>query len=279
MLEIPESATMAEQLTRHVGGGRIARVIAGLSPHGFAFYFGDPQAYDTALTGRRIDQARAIGGQVELMIDDMRLVFSDGVNIRATRQGRLSDGHPLPKKHQLRLECEDGRGIVCTVQMYGCLAAFPDGMNDNPYYLVATNARSPLSDSFDRGHFDALVAQAKPTLSVKGLLATEQRIPGLGNGCLQDIAFNARVNPLAKLHDLTSDDLDRLFASVKTTLAAMTAAGGRDTEKDLYGAPGGYATQLSAKTVGRGCPICGGSITRKAYLGGNVYFCETCQPR
>ncbi|MCQ4762422.1 hypothetical protein NE555_17590, partial [Alistipes onderdonkii] len=41
---------------------------------------------------------------------------------------------------------------------------------------------SPLGDGFDAAYFDRLVAGAKPNLSAKAFLATEQRIPGLGNG-------------------------------------------------------------------------------------------------
>ena len=58
----------------------------------------------------------------------------------------------------------------------------------------------------------------------------------------------------------------------------MTAGGGRSTEKDLYGDPGGYQTILSRATDGAPCPACGTPITHLAYLGGRVYVCPTCQP-
>ncbi len=278
MIELPESQTLARQLEKEFAGKRITAVEAGHSPHGFAFYFGDPAGYGELLDGRVIDGVHAIGGQVEMVIGQMRLVFGDGVNIRLFRDGRLASGRPLPPKHQLRLECEDGSGIVCSVQMYGSMQAFPEGMNDNAYYQVAGDKPSPLTSAFDEPYFQSILAAAKPGLSAKGLLATDQRIPGLGNGCLQDILFQARVNPKTKVRDLDDKDLARLFASLKSTLAAMVAGGGRDTEKDLYGETGGYSTVLSAKTAGRPCPVCGGPITRQAYMGGNVYFCPVCQP-
>lgn len=40
-------------------------------------------------------------------------------------------------------------------------------------------------------------------------------------------------------------ELDALFGAVKSTLAEMTAVGGRDTEKDLFGNSGGYKVILS----------------------------------
>jgi formamidopyrimidine-DNA glycosylase len=78
---------------------------------------------------------------------------------------------------------------------------------------------------------------------------------------------------------LSDARLEGLLGSVKTTLAQMTAQGGRDVEKDLFGNPGGYATLLSSKALNWPCPKCGGGLVRQAYLGGNVYFCPSCQPQ
>jgi formamidopyrimidine-DNA glycosylase len=115
-------------------------------------------------------------------------------------------------------------------------------------------------------------------MSVKAFLATEQRIPGFGNGVLHDVLFNARVHPKRKLETLTDKDMDTLFNSVKSTLNEMRDGGGRDTEKDLFGKPGGYRTVLSNKTLAYPCMVCGEGLKREAYLGGNIYFCTGCQP-
>ena len=86
------------------------------------------------------------------------------------------------------------------------------------------------------------------------------------------------MNPQNKLSSLSDAQIKQLFASVKTTLLEMTRQGGRDTEKDIYRKPGKYKTILSSKTLKEPCPRCGAAIERKAYLGGNVYFCPRCQP-
>ena len=112
----------------------------------------------------------------------------------------------------------------------------------------------------------------------KAFLATEQRIPGLGNGVLQDILFRAGVHPRRRMNTLSVSQVDTLFDAVKTTLAEMTRLGGRDTEKDLFGNPGRYRTLLSRNTVEKPCPVCGAPIEKAAYLGGTVYYCPACQP-
>jgi formamidopyrimidine-DNA glycosylase len=131
---------------------------------------------------------------------------------------------------------------------------------------------------FDTPCFHRLIsAQEVQKLSLKAVLATEQRIPGLGNGVLQDILFNAKMHPKKKVSTLTTAERDALFGSVKTTLSAMAVQGGRDTELDLFGRSGGYKTILCRKTAGRPCPVCGTGIKKEAYMGGSVYYCEKCQ--
>lgn len=273
MLEIPESHTIAKQINNTMKGRRIKEVCVNHTPHGFAFYTGDPADYKTLLAGHTVTSARAAAGQVEIKTEENILLFGDGANIRY-----FEPGTKLPDKHQLHLMFEDGSSLICTIQMYGGIWAFAEGKNDNPYYLVADEKPSPLTDGFTEAYFDRLVGGTKKSLSVKALLATEQRIPGLGNGCLQDILFFAKLNPKTKLMDLNDEKIESLYHAVRDTLKKMTQQGGRDTEKDLYGNPGGYRTVMSKKTAKLPCPVCGWETVRQAYLGGNVYFCPVCQP-
>jgi len=273
MLEIPESTTIARQLNQTIKGKFIRYVVANASPHRFAFYSGDPAGYHSLLYGKEIGRAEAVGGLVEIQAGDARLLFGDGANLRF-----FPAGAAVPVKHQLQLEFDDSSSMVCTVQMYGGLWADHEGENDNPYYLVAREKPSPLTGNFDGPYFTQLLEGVKQNLSVKAFLATEQRIPGLGNGVLQDILFNAKINPRSRLEKLTSGEKSALFESLKQTLSDMTARGGRDTEKDLFGQTGGYATMMSAGKLGEPCPGCGGAVVKQAYMGGSVYYCPVCQP-
>lgn len=275
MNELPECLNLAQQLRDAVVGKRIEQAQANASPHSFAFYWGDPKVYPDMLEGRAIEEVSTHGMYVELLLTgNMRVAYFDGINLRY-----IPTGEKLPAKHQLLLQMEDGSALVASVQMYGGLWAFPTGAaDDNFYYRTAREKPSPLTDAFDAAYFESMLRETKPTLSAKALLATEQRIPGVGNGVLQDILFRARVHPKRKIQTLSSAQCDALFASLKNTLHEMTALGGRDVEKDLYGQPGGYRTLLSNKTVQYPCPVCGGTLLRQAFLGGNVYVCPGCQP-
>lgn len=273
MIEIPESVTLTQQFSETFLGKRIAFAEASHNPHRFAWYNPEPEEYPILLTGKELSGVNPNGGKVELIFEDMHLMLTDGASPRY-----FSSEDEVPKKHQLLIRFEGGDGFTCTVRMYGGMVIYPNGKTDNEYYLAAQGKPSPLTKAFTREYFQTTIDAAEPKLSAKGLLATHQRIPGLGNGVLQDILFNARIHPQKKLANITEEDFDTLFSCIKDTLQAMASQGGRDVEKDLYGTPGGYKTILSNKTKDEPCPRCGSQIIKKAYLGGNVYFCPTCQP-
>jgi formamidopyrimidine-DNA glycosylase len=282
MIEIPEANTLMRQLNKTVVGKEITYAVAGASDHGFAWYSADCAVYGALLNNKTVEGAACYGGRPEILTEDMILSFNDGVNIRYIEMGAKR-----PVKHQLLLEFADSSAIVCTVQMYGGMFCYPKCMDElktkftiSPedfYYKMAKEKPSPLSDAFDEEYFASLLTEKTKKLSAKAFLATEQRIPGLGNGVLQDILWKAGIHPKRKMDTLSDSELEELYKIVKSLLAEMTEKGGRDTEKDLFGRTGGYITVMSKKNDGMACPICGGLIKRMAYLGGNVYFCEKCQ--
>jgi len=273
MIEIPEAAFLAQQLNDTISTKTIRRVIAAHNPHGFAWYFGDPGGYPGMLVGKTIGTAASLGGMVEIQVKDVVLLFGDGVNLRFHKTPAEQ-----PLRHQLLVEFDDSSALSATVAMYGGLWCFPRGANDNPYYLVSREKPSPLLDGFTDGYFSSLFLPELEKLSLKAFLATQQRIPGLGNGVLQDILYHAGLHPKNKMASLGKERRAALFHTVKTILGNMAAGGGRDTERDLFGNAGGYLTRMSKNTVGKPCARCGNTIQKQAYLGGSIYFCPGCQP-
>ena len=284
MIELPEAYLLAEQINKTLVGNTIRRAVANTHPHGFAWYTGDPATYNERLAGKKVNKAQAgmsgliCGNKVRITCDDKLLAISTPIKYHAP-------GKVLPKSHQLLLEFDDSSHMSCTVQMWGgmlCLDINEDGslggFTCNNCVSCGKDRINPLMDEFDEAYFDKLWQKTKPKLSIKAFLATEQRIPGLGNGVLQDILFVAGLHPKRRLESINQSDRDKLFASIKSTLKDMLIQGGRDTEKDLFGCSGGYKTILSKSTLPDPCPGCGGVIKREAFLGGNIYYCPVCQP-
>jgi formamidopyrimidine-DNA glycosylase len=273
MIELPESYALAEQVKKTLTGKRISNVVANHSPHGFAWFSGDPADYPAKLVGKNVTGAHVWSGNVRIEAEEMRLQISTPMRYHAP-------GEKRPAKHQLLIQFEDGSAISCTVQMWGCMFCYEVGHESEGIPIAcSTNTNpSPLENEFDFPYFCRLAEPGGTNaLSAKAFLATEQRIVGLGNGVLQDILWTAKIHPKRVMGTLSDAEFRCMFDAVKTVLRDMAAQGGRDTERDLFGMPGGYRTVMSRKTVGNPCPRCGETIRKEAYLGGSIYYCPGCQ--
>lgn len=272
MLELPESYTYAQQMAQMLTGKTVEQVIVEQTPHRFAFFSEHKNEYEALLKGHTVTGAKNLGGILELDFDGCFIYFSDGA------YPKYYDGEP-PKKHQLLIGAQDGTGFTVSVQMYGMLHAYRVGECRHDYYISSATRLNPLSAGFTFDYFKSLYEPNGKKLSAKAFLATEQRIPGLGNGVLQDILFAARIDPRFNMRDATQGDMFDLYDATCSVMKQMCEKGGRSTEKDFLGNLGGYECILSKNALGAPCPRCGTPVNKAAYMGGAVYFCENCQKR
>ncbi len=270
MLELPEVLSIASQLEKAVTGRTVTEVHPPSKEHKFCWYSTEPSEYDMALKGKKIIGAEGFGIYAELLFEDgYKICINDGVNVR------LLTKEKIPSNYQLLVDLDSDFALVFTVAMYGGIMLHKDTY-DNEYYAKSRQAISPFSSEFG-AYFNKILEESKPGTSIKALLATEQRFPGIGNGVLQDILFEAHIHPKRKLYTLDKDEKDNLLFCTVSVLKDMKEKGGRDTEKDIFGNPGQYKTKMSKITYKSPCPVCGGPITKEAYMGGSVYYCSSCQ--
>lgn len=271
MMELPESYMLSKQITKELAGKIISEVVVLKTPHKFAFFKSDSSTYAEQLEGQSIRSATFKGGMLEIDTEDTMIVFSDGVTPRY-----YEDKGKFPKNHQLALFFDDDTALICTVRMYGFIDVCPLGSCKEEYYLSSATKPNPMTDGFTYEYFRSLYSGQKK-LSAKGFLATQQRIPGIGNGVLQDILWDAGIDPRYKLENATEEDFRAMYDSTVKIVRKMCLEGGRDTENDIFGNPGGYISQLCKKSYDEPCMKCGYPIHKAAYMGGTIYFCEKCQ--
>jgi len=274
MLELPESYTIAKQINEHLQGKIISYVELLHTPHKFAWVNSEQGSVEEHLEGQTIEGASFYGGMLEITTEDSMLLLSDGAYPKYYENKKK-----FPKNHQLALFFDDDTALFVSVQMYGFITACPKGECTHGYYISSSTKPNPLTEEFTYEYFKSLYPANGKKLSAKAFLATEQRIPGLGNGVLQDILWDAGIDPRYDMTNASEEDFKALHISVKKVLKQMCDAGGRDTEKTLFGEKGGYISQLSKNSLHQPCMRCGYEIHRAAYMGGNVYFCENCQKR
>lgn len=273
MIELPEAITIGRQVGQTLAGRKVTNVYGATYLHKFTFFNGTPDEYRNLLVGKEVRSAIGKGIFVDVCFDDdLFLSIFDGVNMRYGYPG-----DPVPSKYQMLITFDDESFVSFSTSMYGGIYVFRHTLG-NKYRTLSLNSISPLSEQFDGTYFEEKFAVEKKNISAKAFLATEQRIPGLGNGVLQDILFHAKLHPKRKIFSLSDVEKATLFRSFKNTLQAMVDGGGRDTETDFLGDKGRYRSVLSKNTYTSPCPCCGGIITKEAYMGGSVYYCLECQP-
>ncbi len=271
MIELPEAIRLSSEMQKEIAGKTVAHVLPPSKEHKFCWFSGDPSAYDAALRGSKAVSVSGFGMYVEIVFDNgLSLAINDGVN------PRLCTVNELPQFYQLAIEFEDFSALVFTVAMYGGIVLHGNDY-DNEYYVKSRNTISPLAKEFP-DYYWKLIGESKPKLSAKAFIATEQRFPGIGNGCAQDILLNAGLNPKRKLETMSQADREKLLSAIVSVIGEMVRLDGRDTEKGLDGSSGGYRTLMCKNSLIGGCPVCGGTVTKEAYLGGSVYYCPECQP-
>lgn len=274
MLELPESYTISKQIEQALSGKIISYIELMHTPHKFAFFHGEKDKFSDWLEGQRIVGAAYHGGMVEVDTEDYMIVFADGAYPKY-----YEDKKKFPKNHQLAIYFDDETAVFVSIQMYGFISIYTKGECTEEYYISSSSKPSPLENEFTFDYFKSLYSANGKKMSAKAFLATEQRIPGLGNGVLQDILWDAAIDPRFDMRDATQEDLRSLYTSVRKLLKEMCELGGRDTEKDLFGNKGRYITQLSKNSLNEPCMKCGYEIHKVSYMGGTIYFCEHCQRR
>jgi formamidopyrimidine-DNA glycosylase len=184
----------------------------------------------------------------------------------------------LPKKHQLFVHFDGDAYLTVTISGWGNTLLLPRA-EAGRHQHVQEDRITPLDEAFTWNYFhqlfEPLAEDSKASL--KYFLISDPGLWGLGNGCLQDILFHARLHPRRRTVETNEAERRALYDSVRTTLGQMVDQGGRNDEVDLYGQPGGYQRILYSKSVGQPCPNCGTPIEKAAYLGGSIYFCPECQ--
>ncbi len=274
MFELPEVMALARQMEAELTGATVASCDQGNSPHSWAWYSAGPADYQRIAAGKTVRSAHAVGNRAAMRLDPGYWLAVGDMGGKVLLH---ADGSKLPKKRHLTVGFEDGRYLTVAIQGWGGMWLLTD--EELARYAQAIPI-SPISEEFTYECFRELVADdaQRGKRSVKAFMASRPRISGVGNGYVQDICFRARLHPRRDLTTVTAREARRWHRAIRQTLTEAIERGGRDTESDLHGEPGGYVAILDRRMNGQPCPECGAPIEKIAYLGGSCYFCPQCQP-
>jgi formamidopyrimidine-DNA glycosylase len=156
--------------------------------------------------------------------------------------------------------------------------------------ILAKLGPEPLGDKFTASHLDE--ALARSTQSIKVKLLDQSLLAGVGNIYASEALFRARISPRLAAHNLTEDQVRRLWRAIRTVLAEAIRFGstvplnhGQDQSGDglfYFGraadAPNYYEERLRVyDRAGRPCGRCGSAIKRIVQAARSTFYCPACQ--
>jgi len=114
--------------------------------------------------------------------------------------------------------------------------------------------------------------------TLKRALTDPHIFSGIGNAYSDEILHRARLSPVAMTQKLTDEEVARLFAATRATLADWVARLSAE-------AAGGFPEKVTAfrkdmavhGRYGRPCPVCGTTVQRIRHADNETNYCPRCQ--
>ena len=187
----------------------------------------------------------------------------------------------LPKRNCLRVRFSDDSHLSVTISMWGLIRVLND--EERRAYVAKWYGRAvePNSKAFTwTGSREAAANIDDPKLTVKKFLHAFEPgyyVSGLDAGYAQEIPYRAKIHPKRKLISLSLDEQRACYRTVNAVMEEAIRKGGRHSEPNLFGEPGGFVPHVCRQTLGQPCPECGTPIAKFAFEGGTCYVCPGCQ--
>lgn len=126
-----------------------------------------------------------------------------------------------------------------------------------------------------KGFADALNRENR---TLKRALSDPRIFSGIGNAHSDEILLLARLSPVRRTHQLTPDEIERLYQATRSSLAVwvdrLKVEAGSDFPKKITA----FHPQMAAHgKYGSPCPVCGSPIQRIVYASRETNYCATCQ--
>jgi len=268
--ELPEVQALAEFLTAQAGGRTVERVdVAALS----VLKTYDPPV--SALVGHTFEAASRRGKYLCLRIGPRWLVLhlsrAGWVHWReqlSTDRVRMGKG-PLA----LRVALSDGVGFDVTEQ--GTERRVAAWVVTDPVEVegVSTLGPDPLVPPLQLGTLAEILSGS--TSNLKTVLTDQSLIAGVGNAYSDEILHAARLSPFKTASKLTSEEVERLHASLVGILGEAVE---RSAGLPAKGLKGEKRSSMSVHgRAGLPCPVCGDTVLEVSLSNKSFQYCPTCQ--
>lgn len=111
---------------------------------------------------------------------------------------------------------------------------------------------------------------------IKGVLAREQFLAGIGNAYADEILWQARIHPYRKRTDLSEPEIGQLYQATRRTLLDSIEQVRQAMGDEVHLKPRDFFAVHMRK--GEDCPRCGGRVSEITAGNRITNFCRSCQP-
>ena len=271
MPEMPEVETVRRTLTPLAVGKTIKRVDVWYDK----VIVGDVKSFQQQLKGKTIKKIDRYGKYLLFRLGDLTIVS----HLRMEGKYRLITADAPREKHEhLQFIFTDGSALrYDDVRKFGRLQLVETGTE-----RIVTGIKhlgpEALSPEFTEDYFAK--ALKNKTKKIKNLLLDQTVVAGLGNIYVDEVLWQAKINPVAESKDLTKQQVQDLYEAINSTIKEAIKLGGTTVHSFLNaeGQAGGYQDRLEVYgRAGEDCLRCGGKLVKIKVNGRGTTYCPNCQ--
>lgn len=283
MPELPEVETIRIGLSQKIIGLKI-KDIEVLNPKTF---HGDKEKIIGSEVKSVFRKAKVLGIQLE---SDLTLLFHlkmSGQVIFSSKNFKLAGGHPtqdmkdaLPNTStRVIFTFSDNSKLFFNDQRKFGWIKVVDSERIAEDSFLKNLGPEPLEKEFTLQVLKEQLLKRK-NWAVKVAIMDQTLLSGVGNIYASEACFNAKIDPQAKVKDLTDAQFEKLHAGIIKSLKDGIKYGGStrahfvntDGEKGLFL---DYAFVYGRE--GEGCKVCGEVVKRVVQGGRSTFYCPNCQ--
>lgn len=271
MPEMPEVETVRRTLTPLAVGKTIKRVDVWYDK----VIVGDVKSFQQQLKGKTIEKIDRYGKYLLFRLGDLTIVS----HLRMEGKYRLITADaPIEKHEHLQFIFTDGSALrYDDVRKFGRLQLVKTGTE-----RIVTGIKhlgpEALSPEFTEDYFAKSLKNK--TKKIKNLLLDQTLVAGLGNIYVDEVLWQAKINPVAEPKDLTKQQVQDLYEAINSTIKEAIKLGGTTVHSFLNaeGQAGGYQDRLEVYgRAGEDCLRCGGKLVKIKVNGRGTTYCPNCQ--
>ena len=275
MPELPEVTALAEYLREHALYRPVARVdVASMS----AVKTFDPPVQQ--LVGRVVTGAARYGKFLSVEFADRP---DDGLHLitHLSRAGWLrwhdTAGTTPPKPGrgplELRVHLDEVGGPGFDLTEAGTQKRLAVYLVRDPQDVPGIARLGPDALEVTRDEFAALLAGRGERL--KTLLVEQTVLAGVGNAYSDEILHTAKLSPYATAGRLTAEQVDTLYAALRSVLTDAVERSVGQKAAELKGEKRS-GLRVHART-GLPCPVCGDTVREVSFANKSFQYCPGCQ--